>query len=83
MIQGFNTFSGKYFSELFMFVIHSASFPFLKGISLLLAEILKWSLFTAQTYIFSHAETHERIISLFSLIHQQYRPINTIVNEEN
>lgn len=39
MIQGFNTF--PYSSELFMFVIHGASFPFLKGITLLLAEILE------------------------------------------
>lgn len=41
MIQGFNTFPGKYSSELFMFVIHGASFPFLRGITLLLAEILE------------------------------------------
>lgn len=63
-----------------MFFSHYALFPFLRVITLLLAEILEQSLFTAQTCIFPHAETHERSTSLLPLVHQQCRPINTTAN---
>lgn len=42
MIQGFNTFPGKFSSEVFIFVIRGTSFPFLRGIILLLAEMMSF-----------------------------------------
>lgn len=80
MIQGFNTFPGKYSSELFMFVIHGVSVLFLRGICCLLKY---WNdPFLLLKPIYSLMQRHERSISLFSLIHQQCRLINTTVNGE-
>lgn len=69
MIQGFNTFPGKYSSEVFMFVVHCTSFPFLRGITSLLTEVLQYwnDLFLLLKPIYSLMQRHMKGVSHYSL----------------